>query len=277
MLSYDDICLIAPLEQDKTVHAFDGTVYKRYFEEEAVRLAKSARNIKQMSSMDICFFNVNSSNVKKSTLHQLEDLGCKCIDVSKEDDKSYKEIGFLTKPLCGFYAEQLVKQQCLVNVDLDMMFMKALPLDLVASSETAVLIEQYSDDDAKLQRSSIGNFKPFDTCFIISRKQHRFYTHYYNLCHSAEILENPQWKSIQNQSGDYYLEEFVVDYLYSSKTLEIAPMTNHIFGEGYKELDKRSEKEFEDILFMHSPIHDSSFANIDNCKQLVKYLQYAKN
>ena len=122
MAPYNDICLIAPLEQDKVVHAFDGTEYKRYFEEEAVRLAKSARKFKQMSNLDICFFNVNNAKVKKKTLKDLEDLGCKCIDIELENKDRYNEIGFLTKPLCGFYAEKLVKQQILVNVDLDMVF-----------------------------------------------------------------------------------------------------------------------------------------------------------
>ena len=54
-------------------------------------------------------------------------------------------------------------------------------------------------------------------------------------------------------------------------------MTNHVFGEGYKDIQDRTEEEIDNILFMHSPIHDTAFDNISNMKLYVQYMQKTKN
>jgi hypothetical protein len=101
----DNICLISPIEQNKTVITWDGKPHKRYFELEAIEMVKYWRkNGGWLKDIDIFFFNVNSAKISKMTVEKLYSLGCKIIN-SSEKNNEYQDIGFLTEPLCGKIAE----------------------------------------------------------------------------------------------------------------------------------------------------------------------------
>ena len=68
------------------------------------------------------------------------------------------------------------------------------------------------------------------------------------------IQQNEEWKKIENETGKYYLEEFVVDYMYKNNISNIKPIKNHIYGEGYKEMNLITDDEMKDIRFIHSHI-----------------------
>lgn len=153
-------------------------------------------------------------------------------------------MGFLTEPLCGKIAEEvLTSKKIIMKIDLDMQIVKPLSRDLLELARDHVLIEQYTDYDKKGQRPQIGDFNPFDTCFIISSRDSNFYHQYYDLCCSDEILKSEAWLSQQKIDGSYFLEEFVVDYMFKHGIGDIAPMQNDIFGEGYKSIEDMTDVE----------------------------------
>jgi len=153
-------------------------------------------------------------------------------------------MGFLTEPLCGKIAEEvLTSKKIIMKIDLDMQIVKPLSRDLLELARDHVLIEQYTDYDKKGQRPQIGDFNPFDTCFIISSRDSSFYHQYYDLCCSDEILKSEAWLSQQKIDGSYFLEEFVVDYMFKHGIGDIAPMQNDIFGEGYKSIEDMTDVE----------------------------------
>lgn len=252
-----DICLITPIDQNKDVLCWDGHVHRRFFEEESVRMVESWRKHGGwLKNIRIYVFNVNHAQISQSTIDKLVNFGCEYI---VEDVDQYKEMGFLTEPLCGKLAEERVKEDVMIKIDLDMTLLRPLDAQLINQANDGILIEQYTDSDAKVQRNSIGNFNPFDTCFIISKKSHGFYQKYYDLCFSKDIVENPEWEKIHSETGNYFLEEFVVDYMYKNRICNIIPTKNHICGEGYISVDSMSPQEISTVRFFHSHIYmDSS-------------------
>ena len=249
----DKVALISPLEQNKTVVAWDNKLHKRYFEQEAVRMAQSWRKHGGwLKDIDIHFYNVNNAKLAESTIKQLEELGCS-IHCSNENNDQYNDIGFMTEPKCGFLAEQSLDKEIFIKTDLDMQLISPLDRSLVEQALDNVMIEQYTDFDKKEQRDSIGNFNPFDTCFIMSSKKSCFYQTYLSLCSSDEILQNKDWLKLQQQNGFYYIEEFVVDYMYNNNIgmQKIKPMQSHLYGEGYKQIELMTDDEIRSIRFMH--------------------------
>lgn len=214
-----------------------------------------------MKNIKVYFFNVNSAKISDDTKTQLLNNNCEFIDVQQGE---YEDIGFLTEPLCGYEAEKVLSEKYLIKIDLDMQIVKPIDKELIEMSDKGILIEQYSDVDSKYQRDSIGKFNPFDTCFIISRRDSHFYETYNKLCYSDEIRHHPDWISISKERGMYDIEEFVVDYMFKNNKVNIIPMVNHLYGEGYVPIENRTLEEISDIIFLHSHIYTSDKSPDDN-------------
>lgn len=269
-----DIVLVSPIEQNKSVVAWDGKTHKRYFELEAVQMVQTWRKrAGWLKDVDIVFFNVNNASISQLTLDKLASLKCQVIDAPNKSAK-YCEMGFLTEPLCGKLAEEvLTSKKIIVKIDLDMQIVKPLSRDLLELARDHVLIEQYTDYDKKGQRSQIGDFNPFDTCFIISSRDSNFYHQYYDLCNSDEILKSEAWLSQQKTDGSYFLEEFVVDYMFKHGIGDIAPMQNDIFGEGYKPIEDMTDIEIQKIHFLHSHLYLNERCQESQAKQQQQYMK----
>lgn len=283
MIDPQEVCLVSPLEQNKDVLAWDDKLHRRYFELEAIQMATWWRkNGGWLKDIDILFFNVNNARISQSTISKLKDLNCKVFDAPVDDQASgeYKELGFLTEPLCGMLAEKMVdsSKKIFIKTDLDMKLLWPLDQDLLEEALGQVVIEQYTDYDKKGQRVSIGNFNPFDTCFIISSRKSKFYETYWNLCHSKEILDNSDWHQIRSETGDYFLEEFVVDFIFknSERFQKILPVQGHLFGEGYKPIDLMKDDEINRIRFLHSHIYHGDLPPNGDYSEQEEYRKYAE-
>lgn len=283
MIDPQEVCLISPLEQNKDVLAWDDKLHRRYFEFEAVQMAAQWRkNGGWLKDIDIMFFNVNNAKISEDTIKKLEDLKCKVIDRPEcsYSDHEYQELGFLTEPLCGRLAEKLVdpSKKIFIKMDLDMKLLQPLDHELVEEAFDGVVIEQYTDYDKKGQRISIGEFNPFDTCFVISSRESRFYETYWQLCHSEEILGSEEWHQVKAETGDYFLEEFVVDFMFknSSRFQKIIPVQGHLFGEGYKPVDLMKDDEIQKIRFLHSHIYHGDLPPNDGYSEQEEYKKYAE-
>lgn len=92
---------------------------------------------------------------------------------------------------------------------------------------------------------------------MISNRESFFYNSYYQYCQKGEALESEEWKRIYNDSGYYFIEEFVADYMQLHKLgpQPILNMCGHIFGEGYKPLSLMNDDEIKKLNFLHSHIY----------------------
>lgn len=151
-----------------------------------------------------------------------------CVDVTVLDgeDVVKHELGFLNEPFCGKYFESIhpISEEITIKTDLDMQLLKPLParwFDIVYEN---IIIGQYDEESVKGQRQGFNNNIPFDTNLIITHRKHDFYSSYYDMCFSYEILSNPEYRKVQEEYGNYYLEEFVVDYLFSTHFHNISPL-----------------------------------------------------
>lgn len=220
-----------------------------------------------LKDINIYFFNVNHAKISDDTMTRLKEMGCRIIE--PVESAEYLDMGFLTEPLCGKLAEESLSEEFLIKIDLDMCAVKPLSKELVALAHDNTLIEEYSDGSKQNQRPSMGKFNPFDTCFIISRRESRFYSQYYELCNSDTIRKNEEWIKLYNENGNYYLEEFVVDYMYNNNIGNIRPMSGHIFGEGYVDINDMTDDEVRSVAFIHSHM-DYRPQSIDFHQQYIK-------
>lgn len=146
-MNVENICLITPIDQNKNVLCWDGNLHKRYFEDECLRMIKYWRKYAGwLKNINIYVYNVNGANISSTTIDKLSQYGC---IYNVIENNLYSDIGFLTEPLCGKLAEEEVKEDILIKIDLDMCITRPLENYLFEESEIYTLIEQYSDYDAK--------------------------------------------------------------------------------------------------------------------------------
>ena len=129
----------------------------------------------------------------------------------------------------------------------------------------------------KGQRQRFNDNLPFDTNLIITHRKHGFYSSYYDMCFSDEIFSNQEYKKVRDEHGDYYLEEFVVDYLYTTKFKNILPLRYYQYGEGYPSVTEYPRERIKDICFLHEHIYkDTGFPyDYDPVRERLNYLKLA--
>jgi hypothetical protein len=146
-MNVENICLITPIDQNKNILCWDGNLRKRYFEDECLKMIKYWRKYAGwLKNINIYVYNVNGANISLATIDKLSQYGCIYNTI---ENNLYSDMGFLTEPLCGKLAEEQVKEDVLIKIDLDMCITRPLEKYLIEESEKYTLIEQYSDYDAK--------------------------------------------------------------------------------------------------------------------------------
>lgn len=219
-------------------------------------------------------FNVNRCKPRASTLQALASLGCHYIEHHIEDAEKL-ECGFLNEPLCGKIAEEMLSEDIFIKIDLDMQLLKPLSQALLDIGDFT-LVGQYSDEDAKAQRHGFAGFAPFDTNFIVSSRQSKFYHHYCEACFSKEYLDSDEYKRVMRTDGvnsNYYQEEFAVDYLHKNGICKIKPVLNYNFGEGYHDIDSMTDAEVESVHFLHGHICKDHTSDFDEAQCKLKYMK----
>lgn len=254
-----NIALISHIERNgDCINKQTNTVnFTRLFEDEAIRCFKYWRKnggcLKDIPIYALC---CTKNTISQKTKDDLKSLGVVYIEDYNKDSEMYSS-GFLTIPYCGKYFEtsNIVKEDFFIKIDLDMMLFQEIPKKLVYSAENTTVIGQYDIDSIKDQRTSYTETLPFDTGFVISKKQNLFYQKWYDLCFDTDILNSEEWKRIRSILGDYYLEEYVVDYMNHNKMYDITPIQKYQFGEGYASLDTFTKEQFKSLYFLHEHIY----------------------
>ena len=262
MINVTDIAFITPLEKNKKVADSFGTEHIRFFEDEAIRCIQSWRkNGGWLKDIKIYVLNATKAMVQQKTIDMLKQLGVIYIDDYQPVTDNF-QTSFLNEPFCGYYFEvyKPCKEKILIKTDLDMQLLKPIPKQLIDIAKNKVIIGQYESESSKDQRgvqfSNSRHQLPFDTNFIISNRDLGFYKRYFEVCQSKELQNLPQWKTLQKQFGNYYIEEFAIDWLAAEEFANLLyPVTHYQYGEGYASVDTFNDEQIQKILFLHEHIY----------------------
>ena len=178
--------------------------------------------------------------------------------------------GFINIPYVGKVYEQRLDVDILIKTDLDMTLLRPLDEELVLSN--SVVCGQYDDYCTKQQRSvQPGWANPFDTGFVISRKSSKFYELVFDRAYNIMVgnVIDPVWEQVRSVTGEYYLEEYVVDMIYRESLAQITPIQRYQLGEGYTPVAEFSDQELSSVYFWHEHlIHDPNYNKV---RQRVEY------
>jgi len=222
------VALIAHIESDKaSLNKQLGTVGKdeqRLYESEAIRCFRSWRGkcgwLKDIPIYCLCA----TGNVpSERTVRELEALGVKYVNDYSSETKKFTS-GFITIPYAGMYFEDRLDEDVLIKVDLDNVMLKPFPREIVEGALESTVVGRYSRDFDVGERYCFGGECPFDTSLVITGRKLGFYRKYYGLCFNEDVLKSPEWLAIREVEGEYWLEEYVVDYMYKNGLAPITPI-----------------------------------------------------
>jgi hypothetical protein len=278
-----NIALIAPIEND-----IDNINHKKRivnivhsYEQEAIKCFSAWRkNGGWLSDIPIYCICQTHNNVSLKTLQKFKELNITYIENYDSIVESFSS-GFLLLPYSGMYFEESknIKENILIRIDLDMNLLKPIPESLISAASKNIIIGQYDVDSIKDQRISFKDEYPFDTGFMITNKKFKFYKQWFDLCCSNNLLNDATWKSIKQKLGDYYLEEFAIDYMFNHKLIKnIKPIQKYQFGEGYASIDTFSDEQLKTLYFLHEHIYygNKFIDGYDSARERIKYLKRIK-
>ena len=269
--------LFAAIEGDrKNLNNQKGIVqFDRLFEQEAIECFKQWRKnggwLKDIPIYVLCPTHNTISDATKSALDEL------CVKYIEEYHPIVETFtsGFLNIPFVGKLMEDRLEEDVLIKIDLDMNLIQPLPEELVNCGE--VVCGQYDDYCTKQQRTlEPGWANPFDTGFMITRKDSGFYNKWFD--EVVTILNDPEsdpeWLGVREQTGEYYLEEYIVDKLYHADPTVLQPVQKYQIGEWYTPVAELTDDELKSVYFWHE--HLISDPAYDKIRQKVEYFNRMK-
>lgn len=254
-----DIALVAHIEANGSnlntqMQVVPGAV--RMYESEAVRCFKSWRqNAGWLKDINIYCVCCTKNTISQQTVEQFSALGVSYIESYEPNSESFSS-GFITIPWCGKFFEQpgAIPENILVKIDLDNVVMKPFPVRWFDNLDKQVVVGQYNEAFDDIERHCYEDF-PFDTSLIIEDKRMKFYELYYSLCFDDKVLKSKEWEQIKAQTGEYWLEEFVVDYINHNNLASIMPVRDYQYGQGYPSMSYFITKHrTQDLCMSHNHI-----------------------
>ena len=234
----ENIALVVHVEGDgQNLNSTTGIAKGRRYAHEAVRLFGSWReNCGWLKDIHIVAFCSTKNGVGEWAEDEFRKLGVDYIHDYRSETDGFSS-GFLMIPFTGWYFENVKRldENIIVKVDLDNVVLKEFPVEWFRGLDRTTRVGQYSDyikDGRHLFKT-----EPFDTSLIISDRDSGFYTKYYELCFSSALLNSEEWKRTKEATGEYWLEEFVVDWMYDKRLMDITPVKDYQYGPGYRNIE----------------------------------------
>lgn len=248
--------LIAAVEADNTnLNSQIGikTIHPRLLESESVLCFQSWRkNGGWLKDINIYVYCPTRNKISMETKKKYKGLQVTYIEQYHSETEAFTS-GFLNVPFVGMLLERELKEDTFIKVDLDMTLIKPLPKNLFV--KLSVVCGQYDDHCSKQQRFlGEGKENPFDTSFIISSRKSKFYKHFYEAVKRELRSPDQLWLAIKKVSGDYFLEEYIMDKMYAQKNISIKPIQKYQIGEWYTPISKLTDQELENVYFWHEHI-----------------------
>lgn len=235
---------------------------KRLFESEAVICFQHWRkNAGWLKDIPIYTYCPTHNTVTEETKEKFKQLGVTYIEQYQPVTETFIS-GFLNVPLVCMLLEKQLTEDVLIKIDLDMNIIKPLPEELVNSN--TLICGQYDDYCAAQQRKmNEGWGNPYDTGFTISRRDSGFYQFFYQVLMDTMNSVDPVWEEVRKVSGDYYLEEYVMDKIAYTNMWPVQPIQKYQVGEWYTPVAEFSDEQLKQVYFWHEHIlHDPTYNKI---------------
>ncbi len=241
---------------------------KRLFESEALLCFEAWRkNAGWLKDIPIYTYCPTLNIVTHETKEKFKDLNVTYIEEYQPITETFIS-GFLNVPLVGKILESQLAEDVLIKIDLDMNIIKPLPEELVNSK--TLVCGQYDDYCAAQQRKMHEGWgNPYDTGFTISRRDSGFYHFFYDELMETMNKHDPVWEEVRKVSGDYYLEEYVMDKIAYTNVWPVQPIQKYQIGEWYTPVKEFTDEELKNVYFWHEHIlHDPVY---DKVREKVEY------
>jgi hypothetical protein len=246
---------------------------RRLFEAEAIKCFTAWREnggwLKDIPIYTICpTKNTISEETKKSLLK----LNVTYIEEYMPITETFTS-GFLNAPLIGMMMEERLTEDVLIKIDLDMNLIQPLPEGLVNSN--IVICGQYDDYcTAQQRKTKDGWSNPYDTGFMITERNSRFYKFLFEMLMETMVGDDTDWADVKAVSGEYYLEEYVMDKIANTNLWPVTPIQRYQIGEWYTPVDEFSDDELKKVYFWHEHIiHDPHY---DKMREKIAYFKRMK-
>lgn len=282
MVDVNQIALIVSVESNENnLNLMTKTInVQRFYEDEAIRCFKMWRKnggwLKDIAIYCVC---PSQNTIKNITKQQLKQLNIEYIEYVDENLFNYTS-GFLTLPFVSqlFETKINITQNIIIRIDLDMQLLKPIPekwFDYIGLGYT--LVGQYDVFSIKDQRHVYKQFLPFDTGLMITDKKNMFCDLWYKLCFKKYVIKTDEWHAVKIQFGDYYLEEFVIDYIYANNLAKIMPIQRYQYGEGYASLKTFNDEEIKNLYFLHEHLYkDKRMLITDDYNSVLERIEFNK-
>lgn len=235
---------------------------RRLFESEAILCFENWRkNGGWLKDCAIYAFCPTHNTVTEKTKQRFTELDVTYIEEYQQITETFIS-GFLNVPLVGKLLEERLTEDVLIKIDLDMNLIKPLPESLVNSD--VLICGQYDDYCTSQQRTVAEGWQnPYDTGFTISRRDSGFYKFFFDVLQDTMNNHDPEWEKVRLESGDYYLEEYVMDKIVNNKMWPVQPIQRYQIGEWYTPVKEFSDDELKRVYFWHEHIlHDPSYNKV---------------
>lgn len=267
--------LIAAIEGNKNNTNMQTSVVTkpRMFEDEAIRCFASWRKrggwLKDIPIYAVC---PTRNHVSNETRQTFADLNVTYIEEFFPETASFPN-GFLNSPFIGKVMEERLSEDVLIKIDLDMVLLRPLPLDLILSSD--VVCGQYDDYCTSNQRSLPDGWgNPLDTSLLITRRSSGFYKFFFTMVEELLTDRDETWESIKLVTGEYFLEEYLMDKIRHNGLWNVTPVQRYQLGEWYTPVKMLSNDELERVYFWHE--HINADIESDVIRQRIEYFNRTK-
>lgn len=226
---------------------------RRLFESEAILCFENWRkNGGWLKDCSIYAFCPTHNTISEKTKLRFQEMNVTYIEEYQPVTETFIS-GFLNVPLVGKLLEERITEDILIKIDLDMNLIKPLPVELVNGE--VLVCGQYDDYCTAQQRTvAKGWANPFDTGFTISRRKSQFYKFFFDVLIDTMNNHDPLWEEVRKVSGDYYLEEYVMDKIYNNELWPVRAIQRYQIGEYYTPVAEFSDEELKGVYFWHEHI-----------------------
>lgn len=221
---------------------------KRLFEQEAIKCFESWRkNGGWLKDIPIYTYCPTHNTISPKTISKFEELGVVYTEKYHDITETFTS-GFINIPFVGMIYEKELSEDILIKIDLDMNLIKPLPKELVYSDVS--ICGQY-DELSLMDRSVMNPDHCFDTGFVISKRDSKFYETFFN--ETMNVIRNgdSDWDIIKDETGEYFLEEYVMDKIKKNNLMDIQGIKRYQVGEQYTSISDFTDEELNDVYFWH--------------------------
>ena len=267
--------LIAAIEGDQhNTNMKTNVVMKpRLFEAEAIRCFSAWRQrggwLKDIPIYAMC---PTTNGISEDTKQKFTDLNVHYIEEYCPETETFTN-GFLNSPFVGKVMESRLQEDVLIKIDLDMALIKPLPRSFVFDHD--IVCGQYDNYCTDYQRSlPAGWDNPLDTSLMITKRASGFYQFFMSAVDDLLTNRDDTWETIKAVTGEYFLEEYLMDKIFYSGEWSITPIQRYQLGEWYTPVKMLTDVELNDVYFWHEHIKSDSASDV--IRQRIEYFNRTK-